>query len=360
MGPHAITTVDTNKIGSTTATAPEPKHGTYGVAAWKKQLITEEDPMHIHKTLGMACMLSYIFRIVQTGPTDMGFATFPFLTVPTIVLHLLLNLTALLFKIPNRRIISGYRIWPEYRLHSLVFLSRSLAVIALYWYEQTFRTNDNEPPLYDGNLAIVMLGMVAADAASYAHRQYASSTIRDLDTAPSIKFLFSVAQFCGTTNILVGLRHRYSMHMLSVIVIQCNAFLMTVRRKNLAGQGTLVTLYGLALVVSMGVSIYEYCRVDEVVFLTAASIVHVTVLQRMAPWPNDTVRSMVSNKYVVWMTAGLALRHARPWLETTATHQDMRLVFALTFVPMWILGWYKCYGPGAPSKGADQSAKKAV
>jgi hypothetical protein len=316
-----------------------------GFAAWKKQLITHEDPLHIHKTLGIACMLSYLFRLAQTGPNDMGFVTYPMLTVPTIILHLLLNLTSLVFKIPSRRISSGYRIWPEYRLHSLVFLCRALAVMTLFWYEQTF----HQKPNHDWNLAIVLAGMLAADLSSYSQRQYASSTIRDLDTAPWVKFLFSVAQFCGTSNILYGLRHRYSMHMLAVIVIQCNAFMMTVRRKNLAGHSTLVALYGLALFVSMTVSIYEYYRVDVTVFLTAASIAHLTVVQRMAPWPSSL--KFVSNKYIVWLTAGLVLRRARPWLETSATAADIWLVFVATFIPMWTLGWYKCYGPGAsPTK----------
>jgi hypothetical protein len=325
-----------------------------GVAAWKKQMITKEDPIHVHKTLGILCMLSYIFRIVQTGPNDMGFVTFPALTMPTIVLHLLLNLSALEFKIPQKRISSGYRIWPEYRLHSLVFLARSLAVMALYWYEQTWQTGPN----YDWNLAIIIAGMIAADLSSYSQRNYRSATIRDLDTAAWVKFLFSVAQFFGSANILYGLRYRYSFHMLAVIVIQCNAFMMTVRRKNLAGHTALVTLYGIALFVSMAVSIYEYYRVDETIFLTVATIGHLTVVQRMAPWPEFL--KLVSNKYVVWMTAGLVLRQARPWLESAATTADMRLVFFATMVPMWALGWYKSFGPGANGAMSSESTTKAA
>lgn len=92
-----------------------------GVAQWKKQLVTKEDAFHIHKTLGMLCLVSFLFRLALAGESDMGFgaAQYPALTVPTIVLHLLLSLSALEFKIPQRRISSGYRIWPEYRLHSI-------------------------------------------------------------------------------------------------------------------------------------------------------------------------------------------------------------------------------------------------
>ena len=348
-----------NDINKNDATSNSTSVSPYGLSTWKKQLITKEDPMHIHKTLGLLCMLSYLFRIVQSGPTDMGFATFPYLTIPTILLHLLLNSTAFLFKIPNRRISSGYRIWPEYRLHSFVFLCRSLAVMALYYYEQTFHVAQ---PLYDMNLVIVILGLIAADYTSYTQRQYQSSTIRDLDTSELVKFLFSVAQFCGTTNILFGLRHRYSMHMLAVIVIQTNAFMMTVRRKNLASQTTLVTLYGLSLLISMVVCVYEYLRVDPKIFFTSATITNIAIVQRMVPihiWPSSLqpIQSYISNKYVVWMTAGLLIRQSRSYIETTATLMEMVMIYVVTFIPLFMLGWYKCSGKNISIK-SNETIKK--
>lgn len=341
--------MDTAATTSTSTTSESP----YGLSAWKKQLITKEDPMHFHKTLGILCMLSYIFRIVQTGPSDMGFQRFPYLTVPTIVLHLLLNSTAFVFKIPNRRISSGYRIWPEYRLHSLVFLCRSLAVMALYYYEQTYRVS--QPPLYDMNLVIIIICLFAADYASYSQRQYQSSTIRDLETSELVKFLFSAAQFCGTTNILYGLRHRYSLHMLAVIVIQTNAFMMTVRRKNLANQTILVTLYGLSLLFSLIVCSYEYLRVDPKIFFTCTTISNIAIVQRMTPiqiWPTSLqpIQSYVSNKYVVWMTVGLLLRQTRSYIESTATLFEMILIWFVTSIPLYMLGRYKCSGKSVPVK----------
>ena len=347
------------KVDEANVTPSSSSGSSYGLSAWKKQLITKEDPMHFHKTLGILCMLSYIFRIIQTGPTDMGFETFPYLTLPTIILHLLLNSTAFIFKIPNRRISSGYRIWPEYRLHSLVFLGRSLAVMSLYYYEQTFHV---EKPMYDMNLVIILLGLVAADYASYSQRQYQSSTIRDLDTSELVKFFFSVAQFCGSTNILIGLRYRYSLHMLAVIVIQTNAFMMTVRRKNLASQTTLVTLYGISLMTSMLVCFYEYSRVDPKIFFASCTITNIAVVQRMTPiqlWPSSlhSIQPYINNKYVVWMTVGLLLRQARPYIETTASLSEIVLIWAVTSIPLFLLGWYKCSGRNVPRKH-DETIKK--
>jgi hypothetical protein len=121
-------------------------------------------------------LLSYIYRLSQWGDADMGFATRPALTLPTIFLHWCLNLSAFAFKIPAKRIKSGDRIWPEYRLHSLVFLSRSLAIMCVYYYEQHYQLEPN----YIFNFAIVMVTLIAADASSWSVGENRSSSIREL------------------------------------------------------------------------------------------------------------------------------------------------------------------------------------
>ena len=95
---------------------PEMKE-TNIVGRWWSGLVTKEDPLHLHKTLGTVCLLSYLWRFYQAGEADMGFATRPELTLPTILLHVSLNLSAFYFAIPSKRIKTGDRIWPEYRLH---------------------------------------------------------------------------------------------------------------------------------------------------------------------------------------------------------------------------------------------------
>lgn len=244
-------------------------------------MITKDDPFHIHKTLGIACLISFVFRLLQIGESNMGFRTFPHLTIPTLVLHLLLNLSALTFPIPNKRIASGYRIWPQYRLHSLVFLSRALITMLIIYVEENnvsffnrpfdiFRSTaaagaQQEPlePNYDWNFLLVLVCMIAADvASSTTPAPYRSNTIRDLDTSPAVRCGFILAQFYGTAVILFGVR-RYTIPMLSVIVVQGNAFLMTVRRKNLASHQSLVTVYGAALMVCAGISVYEFKRQNQ-------------------------------------------------------------------------------------------------
>ena len=98
------------------------------------QLFTREDKFNFHKTLDFACLLSYVVRFAHVGPRDMLFGADGG-TAVTIAVHTLLSVSSLVFRIPTKRIAGGYRIWPEYRLHSIIFACRSLAGMALTWYE---------------------------------------------------------------------------------------------------------------------------------------------------------------------------------------------------------------------------------
>jgi len=232
------------------------------------RLFTKEDPFNFHKTLGISCLLSYIFRFVKAGPSDMGFGATPE-TLLTIAVHASLSISSLVFRIPMKRIASGYRIWPEYRLHSIIFACRSLAGMLLTWYELR---NGLEPNYYL-NSAIVIGTLLAADAGSASMPSAGrSSTIRDLDAnAPTI-FFFSAMQFQATMGCLFGLR-RFSTQFLYVWIIQFNAFLMTVRRKNLAPHSALVTVYGLMLVFGFCVATYEHHQVGAFAMVTTLGTV---------------------------------------------------------------------------------------
>ena len=187
------------------------------LSEWKRQLITpEEDHNHVHKTLGLMCLVSFFWRLSQTGDADSGFARYPRLSIPTMLLHLALNLSSFRFdKIPKRRISSGYRIWPEYRLHSLIFACRSLVFMSLFWAEAVFGFEAS--PVC--NLVIVLVTMAAAEWASVRQGQYRSGFARNLDVDSWSKFFFSNAQFAATAICLVGQR-RYTMQFLMVFIIQ--------------------------------------------------------------------------------------------------------------------------------------------
>ncbi|CAB9529655.1 expressed unknown protein [Seminavis robusta] len=275
---------------------------TTGLSRWKEQLFTKDDPLHLHKTLGFACLLSYAFRFARAGAEqDMGFATHPEWTIPTILLHLSLNLSSLEFKIPTQRITTdGGRIWPQYRLHSLVFLSRSLAcLVANHWRRQ--QTDSDKSILH---LWIVLGTMAAGDWASNSVGKHRSNSIRDLKGPVLVKYYFSLTQFLATAMTLVlGWKPRSSVHFYFCFVIQLTAFLMTLRRKHLVSHGINIVLYALLLGVGIAVAMNE-CRIlypdSLLTFLEIVALVGFTAaLWRMGPWPN-IVRPIINNKYMIW------------------------------------------------------------
>lgn len=290
--------------------------------SWKSKLITNEDPYHVHKTLGCFVLLSYAFRLacyasdgIHGNDSDMLFASHPEWTLPTVFLHFLLNVSSFEFKLPPRRIVSGYRIWPEYRAHSLTFLIRHLAVITLIWYERTYRMG--QPSLYWMNMVIVLMNLLGADFGSYRTRPHNSRSIRDLEIPAWVKYCFTLAQFGGTVNAVYGIR-RSSIPFLMSMVIQCNAFLMTLQRKNLASHGFLVTCYGILLVVITVIGNMEVAKEGIGHSILMNTMVLLSFLLRVSPPVVPVLSKVLQNKFILWIVIWWLIQHFRP----TSDNQD--------------------------------------
>ncbi|GAX15932.1 hypothetical protein FisN_22Hu218 [Fistulifera solaris] len=271
----------------------------------QQKLFTKEDPYHVHKTLGLVALSSYIYRISNFGASDMGFSPtkessddFYVITLLTLLVHVCLNISSFEFHIPAKRIQSdGGRIWPQYRFHSLVFSCRGLLCIALNAFYYNALKSSQSPlgssfTLPHGNYLIVIATMIIGDIASNYWVQYPSNSIRDLKASPVIKYYFSVMQFLATGVSLVGLR-RCSLHYYMVMVVQVTAFLMTLRRKNLVSHETNVILYALLLAGGFVVGIYEtyvWDPAQELLWISAFLGMTAAVLRILCGM----------NKYVIW------------------------------------------------------------
>jgi hypothetical protein len=344
--------VDTNKM--------EPSGDSSEIVSsqqWRGALITKEDPLHVHKTLGILCLFSFLWRFGQIGETtDMGFASHPDWTLPTLLLHYMLSLSSFEFRIPPKRINSGFRIWAEYRIHSVVFLCRSLALMALTWYEQKYEL----PPIYWMNLAIVLATVAAADIGSnYYGEKYKSGFARQLQVPNIVKFLFSFAQFQATVGCLYGMR-RYSIQFVFCMIVQCNAFLMTLRRKNLAGHYLLVSLYGLLLVGGVYVCHTEVLLAGIQtlrIFLFATTLSFVIRLAPRLPFPFLVIQS----KYVLWPCIFLLMQSLRPLVyNEVAILSEQQLLYAglASVAASMVLCFYKCsYGYGNDESVVEVSLK---
>lgn len=270
------------------------------------RLVTKDDATHIHKTLGLSCLISFVYRFVNAGPSDMKFTSSNG-TFVMILVHALLSTSSLIFKIPARRINGGYRIWPEYRLHSIVFACRSLATMLVTWFEMRHGLE----PIYALNVVIVMATLAAADFSSRSQGSSRSNSIRDLKANPLTQFFFSAMQFHATMGCLLAIR-RFSTQFIYVWIIQLNAFLMTLQRKNLAPQGVLVTCYGFMLVFGFCVASYEHHRVGMFALVNALGNL-AAVLRLGCGMP----------KYLLWLLMGAITHWARSTLDPSSSFAGM-------------------------------------
>lgn len=95
-----------------------------------KKLFTNEDPIYLHKTLGILSLLSFAYRYLYVFPMtgNLGFdgTWFDFLTL---ALHMALSTSSLIFHVLPQRIMKRpLVIWNEYRLHTIVFTARCISV----------------------------------------------------------------------------------------------------------------------------------------------------------------------------------------------------------------------------------------
>lgn len=272
-----------------------------GPRVWKARLFTHEDPFNVHKVLGFPCLAHFVVRTLSLPRwplNDMGFTASP-ATAAFILMHLCLSCSSLVFKIPAKRIKEGSRIWPEFRLHSIIFACRSLACMSLVWAER--RYDPDGYPRYWANVLIVFATLFAADVASSSVSEH-SNTIRGLEMSPIYKFSFSYMQFLGTCGCLVGLR-AFAAQFAIVFIIQTYAFTLTLRRKNLISHNQTVIFYAYQLSIGGAAAQIEVWQAGGVqalcMFPTLAAL---TALLRIGAG---------LNKYLVWAIMAMLIQFAR-------------------------------------------------
>ena len=274
--------------------------GWMGLDKWRRGLFTHEDKGNMHKVFGLPCLVHIMFRLasVPFRPfDDMGFRATP-LTAVLLMWHLMLSLTSLIFRIPKVRIREGSRIWPEFRLHSIVFACRSLACLTILWLER--RYDPHGEPRYWANVAVVFATLISADLATASVDPASrSNTIRGLDTTAAYKFAFSFMQFLGTCGCLVGLR-AFGGQFAIVFIIQTYAFTLTLRRKNLVSHRATVFIYSYQLSIGGAIAQIEIWQAGQwqALFMFPA-LAAVAMLLRVG---------CGLNKYLVWAIVSVAVQ----------------------------------------------------
>lgn len=277
------------------------------ISKWKKALVTNEDYLHHHKILGVLCLISFVYRICHMMD-DFAFPSHPEWTIPTLAIHWMLPASSFQFKIPQKRIIDGARIWPQYRLHTFIFSTRSIILLARYWYEQ----NHQLAPNYEFNFAVAILTMAAADFVTYATGDPSRpNTIRDLAAPGSTKFFFSLMQFNATTGVIFGLRS-FAIPFFMMFVVQTTPFVGTLRRKGVFTSDLWGAIfYGLFLSGGFVVQAIQYTQAGgEKLHLFVRSIALLAAFMRLTPFLPSFCCPM-QNKYVIWTSMYLIIKHFR-------------------------------------------------
>lgn len=284
---------------------------------------------HIHKILGFSCLGSFAYRMFHLGQADCNFGPNAG-TLFFVIHHWLLSASSFIFVIPQRRILDGgYRIWPEYRNHALVFASRNLAFILLRWYEQN---NPSMPHMWYMDTMIVVATCAFADLGSYLQKEYHSNTVRGATFSdPFEQYFASFMQISLTAFCLVGYG-RYTLHLMALFTIQVNAFLMTLRRKNVAPQLVLTGIYTFMLVLVIAAVGLDDLNIDQL--LVAATFAGVAAVLRLGP--------LHLNKYVLWVGLSLAWWYVRT--KTDLSLYNNWFWFCGTFsstILSSLLAWHK-------------------
>lgn len=255
------------------------------------RLFTHEDRhiMHMHKTLGVL-VLSHIFYrmnlIIKLG--DSGLSTSPW-TPYWMVIHTFLHVSSFQFRLPSKRNRTYNIIWPEFRLHSMIFAYRSIISVLLMWMGGYWNHALRGP--------LVLGTMVAADAVSKWHAQDTTMRANPYPTGTSQEFIlwhnrfYSVSQFGATMGIMFrGVDSAF----LALLPIQTAPFLMTLVKKGILNQAEWHILYTVALLTNWIHALFGQGNDGN----TVSTVAYQAIL-----WSAVAARLRYRiNKYAIWGT----------------------------------------------------------
>jgi hypothetical protein len=219
------------------------------ISRLRRKLFTREDPIGVHKYLGVFCLLHFAFRYFQMlfadpsaglgtrlgmGP---GWAS-PLCLIP----HAALSLSSLIFHtVPRDRVVGKPMIWQEYRVHNIAFGLRS--VLSAVLCHLSIRNRHGAPwrrVAVGATCAVVLATQAAADAATRRLRaDPAESTTATMpywegcsvQTQRRFKTFYAYCQFMATLACLAVMNPAWPLAVL--LAIQGASLLMTLVRKGL-------------------------------------------------------------------------------------------------------------------------------
>ena len=116
-------------------------------------LFTRHDPFHLHKTFGLFALLNFLLRfyyVVRFGTSFPATESKSF-ACASVFIHAMLPAVSLFLPLPSKRNFASPMIWPEFRLHSVLFSSRhvmsTLVTLLELWPTQIWGSQTAMPVL---------------------------------------------------------------------------------------------------------------------------------------------------------------------------------------------------------------------
>jgi hypothetical protein len=225
--------------------------------AQSHRLVTHEDTFHIHKSLGLLCLINFGYRLYSLLTTgSSGYEEYSTLNVTTLCIHASLHFSSFIFALSNKRNKTYNIIWPEARWHSMVFAYRSIIMILIHYYVTDCS--------YFIRCGVIILTMACADIVS---RSVPSGTMTMRDNpypkyvspqmANVFNTVYAVSQLFATLNILVRDNDQIFWMLLP---IQLSPFLMTLQKKGIINQAG----WHLYYIVALAVNYAYYINVPDI------------------------------------------------------------------------------------------------
>ena len=275
-----------------------------------RKLLTKEDPMHLHKTIGILALVNYFYRFYLLFFYGTMRLHTP-LALGMTAVHGALSVSSLVFHIPQKRHATLPMIYPEFRLHSIVFGLRSVLCCFIEHYCPAYYK-------LHCKMGVCFVTMAVADWVTKRHAAPGDTTMRAMPFAASIPDndrtkitrFHSNQQTTATLFMLWNMESAFS----PLFAIQLAALLMTLVRKGIISPNTWHLVYSMSLMVN--------------IFTINTFTVSQLLLTLLGTWLFRVWRMQLRlNKYAGWSLAfaNIALFDWR-WLDYVALPGNLPVI----------------------------------
>lgn len=275
-------------------------------------LITSHDPFHVHKLLGTMSCLHFLYRLYLLVTCGDAFPPLEprWISNGGILLHGCLSWSSLFFKLPINRNYTSPMIWPEFRLHSILFASRHV-VCTILTRNELWPIDPLHLTLWN---AVIVIGTISI--ASNITDRFGDREKRTTNALPypswvteeqrrRIQMSYAKAQFAATH---VCILPDTTITFFCLLGIQSAPFLMTLVRKGKIDSHTYHQFYAFALWLGFVISIIRFTVRNDFAFFGFASMSSMMVRHLRLYHKMDAK--------LLWLTHLLLIRIVYPYVVT--------------------------------------------